>query len=759
MDRINSLFCFSTALNYRSNYRNLGSIQWHSIFSWLLLLSFASWGSIAVGAEKIETVKKEGQQTLSFSRDVVPVLTKAGCNAGACHGSFQGRGGMSLSLLGYDTVADFEALFQAGRGRRVTPTAADRSLLLRKATGSVPHGGGALIKKDSESFQVLGEYIKQGMSPAKSDDPRVIKLTVEPASLVLAPGQSRSLKVVADWEDGVHRDITRWALFDSQDSQIVEVSSSGQIAAVRSGKSPVTVRFLGQVASVDVTVPYNPAKAITGFTPSNYVDQLVLAEWQRMGVSPAPTATDSEFLRRVYLDLIGSLPQPDEVRTFIESTDKNKRKKIIDALLERPEYVDYWSLKWSDLLRVHRRYVGDKGLETFRGWIRRSIRENRPLDEMARELIVAQGDLFSNGPVGFYFIDQKPEELAETTAQVFLGIRMQCARCHHHPLEVWGQEDYYGLAAFFTHMQFKDAGKIGVRFGGPKSLRPTIKANTKRKLEKPSEARVLGGPVVSDQDLPDIRQPLADWIVSPKNPYFARSFVNRYWAWLTGRGIVEPVDDMRATNPPSNPALMNALTEDFIAHQFDVKHLLRTICNSRVYQLASDLKPERDKSGRLFTHRVPRRMQAEVLLDAVNQFAGTTERFNGQPPGTRAIALPDPQISSYFLMAFGRPLRNSACECARGSKPDLAQALHLVNGYAMNSKALSNDGRLGQLLKENKSDAEILDELYLASLSRKPTADEFKAVRELLAEAPSRKEGWQDLVWTIINLSEFVFNH
>lgn len=307
----------------------------------------------------------------------------------------------------------------------------------------------------------------------------------------------------------------------------------------------------------------------------------------------------------MHLDLIGTLPQPDEIREFLHSSEEQKRSKLIDALLERPEYVDYWSLKWSDLLRVHRRYVGDKGLEAFRGWIRRAVREDRPLNDMVHELITAQGDLFSSGPVGFYFTDSKPEELAETTAQVFLGVRLQCARCHHHPLEVWGQDDYYGLAAFFTRMKFKDAGKIGVRFGGPKSLRATLLPEKDRKLQVDSPPRLLGGESLSDAESPDIRRPLADWIVAQDNPWFARNFVNRYWARLNGRGIVEPVDDMRATNPPSNPELFEALTADFISNGFRAKHLLRTICNSRVYQLASDLNPEHDRDGRLFTHRVP----------------------------------------------------------------------------------------------------------------------------------------------------------
>ncbi len=695
----------------------------------------------------------------AFTRDVLPMLTKAGCNSGACHGSLQGRGGLALSLLGYDSAADYEALFLAGRGRRVLKASAGSSLLLLKATGSVPHGGGARFKLDSESARLLGDFIRRGLPTQNNSDPQVVRMSVEPTQAVLAQGDGQALRVFAEWNDGIRRDVTRWALFDSRDSEVVSVSRNGNVLAARSGKSPVTVRFAGHVASVDVTVPYGKSSPIIGFKPSSFIDNLAMAEWQRVGVNPAPLASDNEFVRRVYLDVIGTLPQPDEVHEFVSSSEEDKRAELIDALLERPEYVDYWSLKWSDLLRVHRRYVGDKGLETFRGWIRRAVRENRPLNEMVHELITAQGDLFSSGPVGFYFVDPKPEELAETTSQVFLGVRLQCARCHHHPLEVWSQDDYYGLAAFFTRMKFKDAGKIGVKFGGPKSLRTTRVPNADRKLQVASLPRVLGGSSIQDDSLPDVRKPLTDWIVAQDNPYFARNFANRYWAWLNGQGIIEPVDDLRATNPPSNPELMQALEMDFIQHGFDAKHLIRTICNSRVYQLASDLNPKRDRDGRFFTHRVPRRMQAEVLLDAICHLTGVAENFNGQPKATRAIALPDPSIGSQFLMTFGRPLRNNACECARSSKPDLSQALHLVNDYTLNAKITDKSGRLGQMLAQKKTDTEIMDELYLAAFSRLPTSEERNILKELLTEIPKRDEGWQDVLWTLMNSSEFVFNH
>jgi hypothetical protein len=375
---------------------------------------------------------------------------------------------------------------------------------------------------------------------------------------------------------------------------------------------------------------------------------------------------------------------------------------------------------------------------------------------MVSELLTAQGNLFTNGPVAYFIVDQKPEELAETTAQLFLGVRLQCARCHHHPFEAWGQEDYYGLAAFFTRIELRDNGDKG-RFGGMQSLRPVAQAT--RPLLVAARPRLLGAAQAAPDTAGDLRQTLADWLTRADNPYFARNLANRYWAYLTGRGLVEPIDDLRATNPASHPELLDALARDLVEHRFDVKHLLRTICNSRVYQLRAEIAPERDKNGALLTHRVPRRIPAEVLLDAVNQAAGHVETFSGTPPGTRAIALPDPSIPSSFLTVFGRPQRNSPCECARDSSPDLLQALHLVNNTALQGKIANPQGRVARLLAQKRTDAVIAEELYLATLSRPPTASETTTIRELLADAPSRQEGWEDVLWTLLNSPEFAFNH
>ncbi|MBI5761301.1 MAG: DUF1549 domain-containing protein [Planctomycetales bacterium] len=756
--------------------------------------------------------------SVDFARDLIPALTKAGCNAGACHGAFQGRGGFQLSLLGFDPAADRDTLIKASRGRRVSPSVPLASLLLRKATATMPHGGGRRISVESEVYRLLHDYIALGMPAPSAEAPRIVGLNVTPTSVVLEPQAVSQLCVNARWSDGNSTDVTSWALFDSRDGSIAEVSRTGRVIAIRSGQSPVTVRYLGQVASVGLTVPFprgvslhsQGGAANSAFVPANYIDELVLAKWRELRLQPAPLASDSEFLRRPYLDLIGTLPTPDEVREFLASTEPNKRSKLIDRLLDRPEFVDHWSVKWGDLLRVHRRYVGDKGLGSFWSWVQQSVRENKPVDKLVRELLTAQGNVFSSGPAAYYFVDQKPEELAETTAQVFLGVRLQCTKCHHHPFESWSQDDYFGLAAFFTRLDVKENNENGLqgRFGGARSIRPIATESPKRKLTVVATPHWFGSPPPDLDGVADVRTLLADWITRPDNPYFARNFSNRFWAYLMGRGLVEALDDHRATNPASNPALLDALARDFTEHHFDVKHLLRTICNSRVYQLASEFDvvrrgspdpavPDRrspedsgdlrssdglgqetkpqprqetkpqpatkaqppDAEGEFFTHRVPRRIPAEVLLDAVNQATESREAFAGLPAGTRAISLPDPAVPSYFLTAFGRPLRNSPCECARTSQPDLTQALHLVNSPAIHQKVVAETGRVARLLKASRSDADLIEELYLATLSRLPTPAERQTITELLAEAPSKKEGFEDLLWTLLNSSEFVFNH
>jgi hypothetical protein len=695
---------------------------------------------------------------VEFVRDVIPVLTKSGCNAGACHGSFQGRGGMKLSLLGFDPQADFQAIVHDARGRRVFPSAPDESLILRKPTQRMPHGGGLRLTADSPAYRVLRDWIAQGMPPPAADL-HVTRLEVSPSEVVMQPGEQQSLTVRATWSDGQQRDVTGSAQYEVKEEAIATASPAGLVAAVSSGRMSVTVRYTGVVAAVPVTVPFAGQAAAADFAPRNFLDELVAPEWRKLGLGPVALSSDEEFVRRVYLDLIGTLPTPDEVRALVADASVDKRTKLIDALLERPEYVDYWALKWGDLLRAHRRSLGEKGMASFTAWLKERLRENAPIDRITRELITAEGNLYTSGPVAFYFVDKTPEELAETTAQIFCGIRLTCARCHHHPFEVWGQEDYYALASFFTGVSRKDNREQGM-FGGAQGIKVSAAPSMKHPrsgAELPP--RAFGWQPAAVVGAADVRRPLAEWLTGPENPRFARSVVNRYWGYLLGRGLVHPIDDLSTTNPPVFPPVLDALAADFVAHKYDLKHLLRTVANSRVYQLASDIDPDIDAEGKYFTRRIPFRLPAEVLLDAVNQAAGTKEAFANLPEGLRAITLPDSNVDSYFLTTFGRPRRTSTCECDRMNRLDLSQVLHLANGEAIHGKVTAAGGRVATLLESHRDDAAVIEELYLATLSRMPTSAERQTAGKFIASVPSRKEAVEDLLWTLLNCSEFVMNH
>jgi hypothetical protein len=717
----------------------------------LLICSAAS-----VRAAEPSAPAEEGE--IDFLRDVIPALTKAGCNMGACHGSFQGRGGLRLSLMGFDPAADYEALVKDARGRRVFPAAPDQSLLLRKPALEVPHGGGRRLDPSDESYEILYDWIADGL-PAPRADLHVERIEVAPQELLLAVDEQAGLRVRAQWSDGQVRDVTGWAQYELREESVATVDTAGVVVSHGPGRAAVTVRYHGLVAAVPVTTPFAALGEALDWPAANFVDELVAAEWRKLGLQPAAQADDWEFVRRAYLDLVGTLPTADEARIFAASADPQKREHLIDELLARPEYVDYWALKWSDLLRAHRRSLGEKGLASFAGWLRDRLRQNAPFDAVVRELLTAEGNLYTQGPVAFYFVDKTPEELAETTAQIFLGVRLACAKCHHHPFEVWSQDDYYGLAAFFTGVARKDTREGGA-YGGLQS----VKVSPATALRHPNSGRelpprALGWEPPADALTGDARKALADWATSPENPRFARTLVNRYWGALFGRGLVHPVDDLSTTNPPIYPAVLDALTADFVTHDCDVKHLLRTLATSRVYGLAVEVAPARDAEGAFFTHRVPRRLPAEVLLDALNQAAGTTEDFAKLPRGTRAIQLPDSNVDSYFLTTFGRPRRTNTCECERVSRPDLSQALHLANGNAVHGKVTSEQGRVARLLASNASDTQIVEELYLSALTRPPTSEEQTLALQFVATAPSRKEGVEDLLWTLLNLPEFALGH
>ncbi len=520
------------------------------------------------------------------------------------------------------------------------------------------------------------------------------------------------------------------------------------------------VRFCGQATVAQVTTPFDPAVRLPADLPrNNFVDEKLIAKWKDLGLTPSPPCSDAEFLRRLYLDLIGTLPTPQEVRAFLADNSPDKRARAIDGVLARPEFVDFWALKWGDLLRINRDQLQDKGMWSFHNWVRASLRDGKPLDEFVRDILTAEGSTFTEGPANFYRTANTATDWSETATQVFLGQRLQCAKCHHHPFEKWSQDDYYGMAAFFVRLGTKNSQEFGL-FGRETVifLRPTGEV-THPRTGKVVPPHPLDGPDTDDKL--DRRRKLAEWLTSPSNSMFSRNLANRFWGYLMGHGLVEPLDDMRATNPPSNPELLDALAKDLVEHKFDLKHLLKMIVSSRAYQLSSVSTPGNavDRHNTYFTRYTVKRLTAEQLADALDFATGTQEKYQGLPPGTRAIQLPDTKVRSYLMDVFGRPARVITCECERGTQPNIAQAMHLLNGDFLNKKLAATGGRVEDLIKAKAAPEKVVEELYLATLSRPPRPEEVTQATEYVTAAPSQREWAQDLLWVLLNSKEFQFNH
>jgi len=695
---------------------------------------------------------------VDFSREALPVLTKAGCNQGACHGGQHGKGGFRLSLLGYDPAFDYSQIVQSAEGRRVVLSDPERSIILLKPTLTMEHGGGERFKVNSRAYSILKRWLEDGCPAPKADDPEVVKLTVWPERRLMSIGEQQQIIVRAAWSDGRSEDVTTTAQYDSLNDSVAGVTPGGLATAKAKGETHIMIRFRGQASVVQITLPYARA-AGTPFAKSNFVDEKLAAKWQEQGLTPSPLCSDEEFIRRIHLDAIGVLPSPEEVKAFLADRSPEKRRKAIDGVLERPEFVDFWALKWGDLLRINREQLSDKGMWSFTNWVREALRENKPVDEFVRDIITAEGSTFTEGPANYYRLANNPADWAENTAQLFLGVRMQCARCHHHPFEKWSQEDYYSMAAFFVRLGTKRSQEFGI-FGQETVvfLRPNGEQTLPKKgsVVKP---RPPDGPVMDDPF--DRRRKLAEWLTARNNAFFARNIVNRFWGYYMGRGLVEPLDDMRATNPASNPELLDALAKDFAGHGFDLKHLMRTIMNAHGYQLSFMATPgnEADVNNVFFTHYTVKRLTAEQLADALDAVTQTREKYQGLPLGTRASQLPDTTVRSFFLDVFGRPPRQVTCECERGTQPNIAQAMNLLNGDLLNGKITAKDGRIERLLKARKPVAEIVKELYLATLSRPPKAEELAKAEKWIAAGPSPRDGMQDLLWVLLNSREFLFNH
>jgi hypothetical protein len=716
----------------------------------LALLALATFSPFAHAADR----------PLNFENDIVPILSRYGCNASGCHGKAEGQNGFKLSVFGFDSKADYRALVQEGRGRRVFPAAPEQSLLLQKVSGGMPHGGGVRIAPDRPEYATLVRWIAAGLPFGSASDPTIVKIELAPRERELAMGQSVPLVVTATWSDGRREDVTNLARFQSNSEALASVDEAGVVTAGQSpGVAAVMASYLGQVDTLHVIIP-RPERIDPYPTPSehNFIDGHVYRRLARLNIVPADVCSDAEFLRRTHLDLIGTLPTADEARAFLADERPNRRALLVDALLKRPEFADYWALKWADLLRVDRAALGHKGAYDFYRWIRQSLAAGMPLDAMAREIITAEGPLAESPPAHLFSATKDAGKTASTISQVFLGVRIECAQCHHHPFDRWSQTDYFGMTAYFAQVQKRKSplGEMLVAAGDPATTHP----RTGEKIT----AHPLGEPMPEKNIEGDRRVELAAWLTARENPWFARNLANRVWAQLLGRGLVEPVDDFRATNPPSNPQLLDALATHLADEQFDLRALLKTICASRVYQHSAKTNETNLRDEQNYSRALLKRMDAEVLLDAVCQVTGVSEKFDGAPAGTRAIELWDSQIEHYFLRLFGRPVRQTACECERIVEPSVAQVLHLLNSERVDSKLRHEAGRVAQLVARESDNGKLADELYLTVFARFPTAAERATAVEHLniaaaGDVAARREKTEDLLWTMLNSLEFVFNH
>jgi hypothetical protein len=709
-------------------------------------------------AIRVKVTGMAEESPVHFTREVQPILARAGCNSGACHGAQAGKGGFRLSLFGFDPAFDHDQIVRSAKGRRVVLSEPERSILLLKPTLAMEHVGGERFKTGSREYRLLQTWLEDGAPGPTAKDPSVRSLEVWPATRRMVPGEKQQIVVRATWSDGLIEDVTSTAQFDSLNEAIARVSPNGLITASSAGETHIMVRFNGQARVVRVTLPYGKPPLARPIV-HNFIDTKLAERWADLGLSPSGLCGDEAFLRRLHLDAIGTLPTPAEVRAFLADKDPDRRNKVIDRVLDRPEFIDFWALKWGDLLRINRDLVTEKGMWSFHNQVRAWLRDGQPIDRMVREIITSEGSTFKEGPANFYLTARTPADWSETVAQLFLGVRMQCARCHHHPFEKWSQDDYYGMTAFFARLGTKSSQEFGLFTRETVVyLKPTGEVSHPRKggLVKPHP---LDGPVMDDPF--DRRRKLAEWITAPANPFFARNMVNRFWAYTMGRGLIEPIDDLRETNPASIPELLDALAQDFVKNKYDLKKLLRAIFRSRAYQLASTAEAgnRADAANVYYTRYTRKRLTAEQLADALDFATGTREKYPGLPLGTRAIQLPDTKVRSFLLDVFGRPARQITCECERTTQPNIAQALHLLNGDFLERKIESPTGRIAELVNSKKSRAEIIDELYLATLSRLPRREEVEKAKEWFARSPSLREAAQDLLWVLLNRREFQFNH
>ncbi|HWG45978.1 MAG TPA: DUF1549 domain-containing protein [Gemmataceae bacterium] len=700
---------------------------------------------------------------VTFERDVIPILTRAGCNSGACHGKARGQNGFALSLLSYDADFDYHAIVSEARGRRIFAAAPEFSLFLRKPAAQLPHGGGKRLDPGSAGYDMLRRWIVAGLPRTPKDTPSLTRISIEPSERILAANAEQQLVITAHFSNGATRDVTHLATFQSNESPIVAVNADGLMkTGPLPGEAAVMARFMEKFVVCNVSIPLAgevPAELYAKLPRANFIDGHVWNKLQRLGITPSEPASDATFLRRAYLDVIGRLPAPAEVRAFLADTSADKRRKLVDHLLERPEYADYWANKWADLLRPNPYRVGVKAVYNLDAWLRDAFRKNKPYDQFVREIVTAKGSTFRNGAAVLFRDRREPDEITTIVSQLFMGVRLDCARCHHHPFEVWGQEDFYSLAAYFARIGRKGVGLSPPISGGEE----IVFAGNRGEVKHPVTGKILaprplgGSPAPIDEDR-DPREVLADWITSDDNPYFARVIVNRVWADLMGRGLVEPVDDLRATNPPSNGPLLTALAAEFRQQKYDLKKLIRTIMTSYVYGLSSTPNKRNLADTRNYSRHYRQRLRAEVLLDAVSDITQMPETFAAAPPGSRAMELWTVRTQSVFLDSFGRPDPNQDPPCERTSDTTVVQALHLMNAPNLQRKVTADTGRAAALVKSKKAPKEIVDGLYLLVYGRLPLAEEKADCVKLFDEKDTtRRQTTEDLLWALLNTPEFIF--
>jgi hypothetical protein len=717
---------------------------------------------------------------VTFRNDVMAVLSKAGCNAGTCHGNANGKGGFKLSLRGQDPELDLAALTRDQFARRVNPHAPDESLILLKATTALAHDGGRRFAKDSMEYTILREWIASRTPGDAANLPRLTGLAVTPAEQILIePADAVALRAVATFTDGSRRDVTRLAVFEAA-SQSVKADADGTVRRVKFGEGTMLVRFLDRQVPVRIAfVPARPDFAWSRPAGNNFIDSHIFAKLRAHRMNPSPPCSDEVFLRRAFLDLLGVIPSADEARAFLADRRRDKRPRLVDTLLERPEFADFWALKWADLLRNEELTIDRKGVQDFHRWLRQSIAEGKPVDQFARELIAARGSTYSSPAANFYRANRDAVKRAEATAQVFLGTRLQCAQCHNHPFDRWTQEDYHGWTALFARVDYRvldNVRKISSdqhEWKGEqivvmnREVRPTKRGP----VLKDVPPRFLGAKGDADPERAaeveaDSLEALAAWLTSPSNPFFARTQVNRVWFHLMGRGLVEPVDDFRATNPASHPALLDALAADFVKNGHDLRRLIRLIMNSRVYQLASEPDATHCDDEMNFSHNLVRQLGAEQLIDSQSAAAAAPMKFFGFPEGTRAAQLPrahaekrrdqKPSAPDVFLEVFGKPARLLTSESERCSEPTMSQAFQMISGPSVNELVARKDNRLGRLLDAGRTDREIVAEMYWAALSRPPSAAELDGALGFVLRAKDRRHALEDVLWGLLNAKEFV---